>query len=154
MFLISASLVLFELLLTRLFGVVLFAQFAHLALALALLGIGIGSVAQHMWPQLLPADGFEKKLARVCFGQSAAMVLAVVCVVTFPLTEQYEDATLNFANRGVRSHELVEFAWFAVLLPILMFPFAFAGLRICRCVPAAQAVYRSPFTGRTSSGVV
>lgn len=128
MFLISASLVLFELLLTRLFGVVLFAQFAHLALALALLGIGIGSVAQHMWPQLLPAEGLEKRLGWVCIGQSLAMVLAVVCVVSFPLTEQYDSTTLDFARRGGKSHELLEFAWFAVLLPILMFPFAFAGL--------------------------
>ncbi|MFT5684915.1 MAG: hypothetical protein ACI8RZ_005860, partial [Myxococcota bacterium] len=37
-FLISGSLILYELLLTRLFAVVMFAQFAHLALALALLG--------------------------------------------------------------------------------------------------------------------
>ncbi len=128
MFLISASLVLFELLLTRLFGVVLFAQFAHLALALALLGIGLGSVAQHIWPNLLPKKGFERRLAWVCCGQSVAMVLAVWCAVSFPLTEQYSDTTVDFANRGARSHELLEFAWFAGLLPILMVPFGFAGV--------------------------
>ena len=51
-FLYSLCLLLYELLLTRLFAVVLFASFAHLALALALLGTGVGAVAQ---PMVTPA---------------------------------------------------------------------------------------------------
>ena len=62
-FLLSFNLVLFELLLTRLFAVVLFAQFAHLALALALLGIGFGAILPHLRPKLLPDEGLERRLA-------------------------------------------------------------------------------------------
>ena len=59
MFLLSFSLIVNELLLTRLFGVVLFAQFAHLALALALLGRRTRQL--HGWLSATRAWRFSRK---------------------------------------------------------------------------------------------
>jgi hypothetical protein len=143
MFLLSGSLVLFELLLTRIFGVVLFAQFAHLALLLALLGISVGAVIQHVWPRILPSDALERRLAWVCIGQGIAMLLAVACALTFPLTEQWDETLRTFAARGGESEDLVNQAWFGALLPVLMLPFCFAGLAF-----AAAFQHRKKHIGR------
>ncbi|GEM_PF-1681128 len=128
MFLVSGSLVLFELLLTRIFGVVLFSQFAHLALLLALLGISVGAVIQHVWPKILPTERLEARVAWVCLGQGAAMLIAVGCALNFPLTEQWDTALTDYATRGGESQDLVNLTWFGALLPMLMLPFCFAGL--------------------------
>ncbi|MCO4748299.1 MAG: hypothetical protein KC912_26125, partial [Proteobacteria bacterium] len=86
MFLLSFALVLFELVLTRLFGVILFASFAHLALALAMLGISFGAVLQHLWPQLVPEEGLEDRLAWLSLIQGGATVIAALACLTFPVT--------------------------------------------------------------------
>ncbi|MBN2715733.1 MAG: hypothetical protein JXX14_07745 [Deltaproteobacteria bacterium] len=128
MFLLSFALVLFELLLTRLFGVVLFAQFAHLALALALLGISIGAVIQHLWPDIIPDKGFERRLAMVALVMGAAMLLAVLCTTVFPITEQFEKPPLRYQERSNIQGRLLNEGWFGLLLPLLMLPFVCAGL--------------------------
>ena len=94
--LISFALVLFELLLTRLFGVVLFAQFAHLALALALLGIGVGATVQHLWPQLMPDRDLERRVGWLAVLQAVLTVGAVLAVLHFPVVTQWDDPTQNY----------------------------------------------------------
>ena len=128
MFLISFGLVLFELLLTRLFGVVLFAQFAHLALALALLGIGVGSIAQHLWPWLMPAEGLEKRLGQVALVQAALTLIAVVATLSLPIVTQFEVPPETYQERSSIKDDLLDPFWFAVLLPVLALPFTAAGL--------------------------
>lgn len=128
MFALSFSLVLFELLLTRIFGVVLFAQFAHLALSLALLGISIGAVLQHMWPQLVPEEGFEKRLALLGLIQGTSMILAILAALHFPVTMQQDQAPTVFQERSMIMDELLNMGWFLALLPVLVVPFTFAGL--------------------------
>ncbi len=128
LFLISFGLVLFELLLTRLFGVVLFAQFAHLALALALLGIGVGSVAQHLWPQLVPEEGLERRLGWIALAQAALTVAAVVATLSLPVVTQFEVPPESYQERSAIKDDLLDPFWFAVLLPILALPFTAAGL--------------------------
>src|SRR4029453_15170487 len=56
LFLASGAIVVFELLLTRLFALVLFAPLANLGISLALLGIGIGATALHLFPGLVPRE--------------------------------------------------------------------------------------------------
>ena len=128
MFLVSFALVLFELLLTRLFGVVLFAQFAHLALALALLGIGVGSVAQHLWPQLMPLEGLEKRLGQLALLQAALTIVAVLAVLYLPVITQFETPPESYQERSSIKDDLLNPFWFAVLLPVLALPFTAAGL--------------------------
>jgi len=127
-FLLSFNLVLFELLLTRLFAVVLFAQFAHLALALALLGISVGAMLQHLRPSLLPDKGLEKRLAWLIVLQGIFTLVAVVCTIEFPVTVQFDEPPVTYQERSHIKDDLLDPIWFAALLPVLSVPFAIAGL--------------------------
>ncbi len=128
MFFVSFALVLFELQLTRLFGVILFAQFAHLALGLALLGISIGSVIQHLRPDIIPEDEMESRLANIVMLMCVAMLAAVICSIVFPVTEQFEKPPTIYQERSSISGDLLNIGWFVALLPILALPFVFAGI--------------------------
>lgn len=130
MALISFSLVLFELLLTRLFGVVLFAQFAHLALALALLGIGVGATAQHLWPSLLPDKDLERRVGWLALVQAVLTVGAVLAVLHFPVVTQWDAPSVNYQERSAIKDDLLDMRWFAALLPVLAAPFSAAGLAL------------------------
>ncbi len=128
LFLFSFSLVLFELVLTRLFGVVLFAAFAHLALGLALLGISLGSVLQHMFPRLVPDEGLERRLGWLALAQGITTLAAVICTLTFPLTTQFDQHPDGFGDRSTITWELLDPVWFTALLPVLMVPFVIVGI--------------------------
>ena len=128
MFVVSFGIILFELLLTRLFGVVLFAQFAHLALALALLGISVGAIAQHLKPSLLPDEGLEERLAWVVVAQAVLTLVAVFATVEFPVTVQFEEPPTTYQERSGVKDDLLDPFWFGLLLPILTAPFVAAGL--------------------------
>jgi hypothetical protein len=128
MFFVSFSLVVFELLLTRLFGVVLFAQFAHLALGLALLGISIGSVVQHLMPDIIPENDMESHLANIVMMMCLAMIVAVICSIVFPVTEQFAKPPTIYQERSSISGNLLNVGWFVGLLPFLALPFVFGGI--------------------------
>ena len=128
LFLFSFSLVLFELVLTRLFGVVLFAAFAHLALGLALLGISFGSMMQHMFPRLVPEEGLERRLGWLALAQGLTTLAAVICTLSFPLTTQFAEHPDGFGDRSTITWELLDPFWFSALLPVLTVPFIIAGL--------------------------
>lgn len=126
----SAALLLYELLLVRLFAVVLFADYAHLALALALLGIGAGAIAQHLRPSLVPAEGLGRRLAGITLVQAALTAVAVVAAVRFPVIRMWEQVPLTYADRAGIRGDLLDPLWFAALLPFLAAPFVCAGLAI------------------------
>lgn len=128
MFLLSFGLILMELLLTRLFAIVLFAQFAHLALALALLGISVGATLQHLWPTLLPEKGLTRNLAFLALAQAAFTLLAVWASVDFPVTTQFEVPPTTYQERASVRDDLLDPVWFGLLLPVLTVPFVAAGL--------------------------
>jgi hypothetical protein len=128
MFMVSFSLILFELGLTRIFGVVLFASFAHLALALALLGISAGALMQHLWPSLVPAEGLEKRLGLLSLAQGLSTIGAVLFAVTVPITKQFAEPPAHYAERSSIPADLVDPLYFLLMLPILAIPFVVAGL--------------------------
>ena len=128
MFLISFGLVLFELVLTRIFGVVLFASFAHLALALALLGISVGALMQHLWPTLVPDEGLEERLGWLSLLMGAATLAAVLFTLLAPITIQFEEPPEHYGERSSISWDLIDPLWFSALMPALAIPFAIAGL--------------------------
>jgi len=128
LFIISFNLVSFELLLTRIFGVVLFAQFAHLALALALLGISIGAMFQHLWPNLVPDQGLDRRMAWLCLIQVGLTLVAVWATLNAPLTVQFEVPPNNYGERSHIKDNLLDMQWFLLLLPVLASPFCAAGL--------------------------
>ncbi len=128
MFGTSFALILFELALTRVFGVVLFASFAHLALALAMLGIAAGALAQHLWPALLPDRGLERRAGWLCLYLAGAAVLATLAAVRFPVTVQFAEPPVTYGERSSVYGDLVDPFWFPALLPFLAAPFALGGL--------------------------
>ena len=128
MFLTSFSLILFELLLTRLFGVVLFAQFAHLALALAMLGISTGAIAQHLFPQLVPEEGLGKRIGALMMLQAGLTLVAVICTLEFPIVVQSAGPIVSYGERSGIKDDLLHVGWFVALLPIISAPFVVAGL--------------------------
>ena len=158
MFLLSFGLVLYELLLTRLFGVVLFAQFAHLALALALLGISVGAIAQHLWPTLIPAHGLERRLAHVTLLQGVATLIATLCTLWFPITVQFAEPPSTYQERSSIQDDLLNPLWFAALLPVLAAPFGLAGLGFAgvfsRCTQHIGRLYAADLLGGAAGAVV
>jgi hypothetical protein len=128
LFSMSGGLLLYELLLTRLFAVTLFADFAHLALALALLGIGVGAMAQHLWPSLVPQQGLERRIALIALLQAGLTLVAVVAAIRFPVLRVSELPPTTYQDRSFIKDDLFDPVWFAALLPMLALPFAAAGL--------------------------
>ena len=127
-FAISFSLVLLELSLTRVFGVVLFASFSHLALAIALMGISAGAVLQQVAPGLITADTLESRVGRLAMAQGVLTLLVVAVAVSLPLTVQADEAVLNYVTERLKfKWDLMATGWFALLLPILVTPFTAAG---------------------------
>src|SRR5262245_44011014 len=132
LFLQSAGLLLFELLLTRLFAIVMFAQFAHLAISLALLGIGTGALAVHVFPRIAPADRLEARLSLVAALGALGMLLAVYLSVRLPFTRFEEDPFAlgggAFYNRAARLGTLVRPEMLLAVFPAMALPFACLGL--------------------------
>jgi hypothetical protein len=128
LFLQSFALVFYELLLTRLFAVTLFADFAHLALALALLGVGVGAMLQHLWPWLVPDEGLERRVGLLGLLQGGLTVAAVVAAIRFPVLKMSEVPPTTYQDRSFLKDELLDPVWFLLLLPVLALPFAVAGL--------------------------
>ncbi len=128
----SLALVLFELVLTRIFAIVMFAQFAHLAISLALLGIGVGALALHLFPRLVPPDRLLARFGWLSLAMAGAMVVAVVLAVRLPFTRASDvlgDArVVQFGERQARALSLVA-PWTLVLLaPAIALPFACGGV--------------------------
>src|SRR6516162_6020427 len=94
--LMSASNLLLELSLTRLFSVILFYHFAFLAISVALLGLGAGGVFSYVLQKRLSRLGTEI-LASACalFG-SLSIVVTLLLVIRIPVSLQLSAA--NFAN--------------------------------------------------------
>ena len=157
-FLISGSLILYELLLTRLFAVVMFAQFAHLALALALLGMGVGATLQHLWPSLVPRDGLARRLGWLSLLQGLLTLLAVWAAVSFPVIEQFETPPLKYQERSTVRDNLLNTGWFLALLPVLSAPFAAAGLAFAGAFQRAKEhigqVYGADLAGGAVGAVI
>jgi len=127
-FAISFSLVLLELSLTRVFGVVLFASFSHLALSVALMGISAGAVIQQAWPHVIERENLEDRVALLALLQGLLTIAVVLVAVSLPLTVQSDDAVLSYVTERLKfKWDLMATGWFALLLPVLVLPFTAAG---------------------------
>jgi hypothetical protein len=127
-FLASAALLSYELLLTRVFAVVLFADLAHVALSLAMLGLAAGALAWHRWPGLVPADRVERTVAYWTVAQAVATIVAVVALVDLPLVPADTHRVLTWFDRAGPRFELVQWWAYVALVPLLALPPAFAGV--------------------------
>lgn len=125
--LVSFALLFFELLLTRLFAVVLFSDLAHLTLAVAMLGTGIGALAQQRL-QLVSAERLEERAAMLTVAQGVLTVLAVVCVCRFPLlTDSEGGGAATWFHRSALRFASLRWGWFALLVVVVSLPSVTAG---------------------------
>lgn len=124
----SASLVVYELLLTRLFSLVIFAHLANFAIGLALLGIGFGATCMHVFPRLVPADRLGSRLGWIAIIQALSIVGAVVVLLAVPLNEQWSDNFRGIMAWNMQARSLVKPGNLAAIAPVLMLPFFFGGL--------------------------
>jgi len=122
----SASLLAYELLLTRIFAVVLFADLAHVALSLAMLGLCAGAIAWNRWPGLVGTDP-APAVARWTLAQAAASVLAVAVLVAVPLVAPGGEGQTWFERADGR-FALTRWGALAGVLPLLALPPALAGI--------------------------
>ena len=72
--LLSASLILLEVLLTRLFSVILYYHFAFLAVSVAMLGLGGGGVLAYLNRRRLPREKVPNALVRLGLMMAVLMV--------------------------------------------------------------------------------
>ncbi|MEL6347280.1 MAG: hypothetical protein AAFV53_29460, partial [Myxococcota bacterium] len=129
--LLSGGLLLYELTLTRVFAVVLFSDLAHLALSVAMLGLGIGAMIQQVY-QPIREDNLNRMVSGLTLGQALATVFAVFCALNFPLLEAggtglHDQAWLR---RAAERFSAMRWGWFTALIPALSLPPILAGLTL------------------------
>ena len=116
-FLISASVLLFELALTRIFAVILWAHLAFMVVSTALFGFGLSGVFLALRPKTLVGSK-QPNFAGLCALVSLAILGAYLVVINVPFR------MWNFAEDP--SNYLSLAAWYLALVV----PFFFAGLLI------------------------
>lgn len=128
--LIAFSLLVFELLLTRLFAVVLFSDLAHLTLALAMLGVGVGALAQQRWAWVR-ADDVRGGVARLAALQALATLGAVAFVVNAPLLAPAAEGMADtWFVRWAARFSTLNWGWFAGMVLAVALPSVLGGAAI------------------------
>jgi hypothetical protein len=79
--LVSVSLLMAELILTRLFSVVLWYHFAFLAISIALFGTGAAALFVHLRQERLPPERTDELLARGCAALAASTAVAGLAIL-------------------------------------------------------------------------
>src|SRR6187399_1575617 len=84
-FCISLTLLLGELLLTRIFSVIFMYHFAFLVISLALFGLGVGGIAVYLYPKRFAGD-LQRRLVILTLFFTGTMVFLVLFLFNLPLT--------------------------------------------------------------------
>ena len=106
----SLTIVASELILTRIFSVVLWYHFAFFAISVALFGLGVAALAVHFFQHRLPEAHTDRHLALGAMGQALALV-----VVDFALSRfspdwfggVFTELTFKLVDLVERGHDLV-----------------------------------------------
>jgi predicted membrane-bound spermidine synthase len=126
--LISFSVLLYEILLTRIFSVVLLYHFAYVAISLALLGFSMGALWVHYRPALHAAD----RIGRTAVVYSAAYALSILGCVLF---------LIHFRPAGVDLYEGLNLPTFRYLLltyAAATVPFVLSGICVSALLTAGR----------------
>jgi hypothetical protein len=126
--LLSFSVLLYEILLTRIFSVVLLYHFAYVAISLALLGFSVGALWLHYHPHLHGAD----RIGRTVSVYGAAYGLSILGCVLF---------LLHFRPSGVDLYEGMNLPTFRYLLltyAAATLPFVLSGICVSALLTAGR----------------
>ena len=115
-FLISASLLMFEILTTRIFSVTLWYHFAFMAISIALFGLTAGAVLVYLAPRLFPADRTHDRMSLFALLFAAAMIGSIVLHLRLP-----PPSLESWKGVGRLSTTYI----------LLALPFIFGGVCIC-----------------------
>ena len=127
---LAFGLLLFELVLTRLFAVVLFSDLAHLTLSVAMLGTGVGALLQHRH-RVVSGPQLSSRVAALCAAQGVAMLLAVVAVCRFPMLAAGDTAAdASWFHRWAHRFTALRWGWFSAMLAMVAVPSVLAGISL------------------------
>lgn len=119
----AGSLLLWELLLARVFAVVLFADLAHLALGAAMLGLTLGALATS-WVGVGSDADLRRRVGALLVLQALAVVATVWVVLALPVLHEGPG---TFYTRDSQRFALLNPWAFALLNGVLPLPAAFSG---------------------------
>ncbi len=119
LFLVASATLTVEVLLTRIFDVLLWPNLSFMIISGAIFGLGLGGLYELLWPSRAPID--DRRLAR----PALILALAIWCL---PLLLN----AIPFALDDFSEKPFVRLGWFLVLYLVLLAPFFFAGLVVCR----------------------
>lgn len=117
---------LWEVLITRVFSVVLFADLAHLALAVAMLGVTLGGVAVAVLPPPKDDDALARRVGRLLLAQAVASLLVTVAALWLPLTDEASPLVSWYERDRVR-FSLLRLPAFLALVAVLPAPAVASG---------------------------
>lgn len=142
LFLISLTSLLVELLLTRIFDVILLPNLAFLIISCAIFGLGLGGLFDILTPRS------SRSVLRSSLGNTA--LFFAVCVWAIPLLLNL----IPFSLDRIARQPVTQLAWFLLLYLVLLAPFFFAGLCVCRIFSAgARDIHRLYFWDLTGAAV-
>jgi hypothetical protein len=127
-FLVSFSVILCEILLTRIFSVMLLYHFAYVAISLALLGLSLGALLVHYRPNLHAETGIERTLA---FYGGAYGLSVLLCVLSL----------LHFQPEGVQLFaglNLPTIRYLGLTYAVAALPFALSGVCVSSLLAAGR----------------
>ncbi|HET6957910.1 MAG TPA: hypothetical protein VFI56_15050 [Vicinamibacterales bacterium] len=119
LFLISWATLLVEVLLTRVFDVILSPHLSFMVITCAMFGLAVGGLFDMVWS---PVD----EPSRHSLVVPAAAFAASVCMLPLLLN------VIPFSIENIGHQPFAQVLWFLLLYLVLLLPFFFAGLTICR----------------------
>lgn len=129
-FLTGASILMLEVVLTRILSVILLYHFAFLVVSLALLGIGLGGLVLYLLPRVFPSEKIFHRLSQSALAFSATTISMLLLICFFDLETPY------------------------LILVFCLIAFFFGGLTLSLALSAfSEHVSRLYFADLTGSGL-
>jgi hypothetical protein len=138
LFLLAVASLGVELLLTKIFDVILWPNLSFLIISCAIFGIGLGG----LFEVLRPSPPGNARVVGPAFG-FAASVWAIPLLLNL----------IPFSVDAIGVHPLAQLCWFLALYVVLLAPFFCVGLCVCRIFSAASRdIARLYFRSSSRSG--
>ena len=119
LFVVALTALVVEVLLTRIFDVIMWPNIAFVIISCAMFGLGLGGLYELLRPSSRPEREDRTSLTALLFAVSIWMLPLLLNAIPFSLSR-------------VAVAPLSQTAWFLVLYGILLTPFFCAGLCVCR----------------------
>lgn len=121
---VASAVILWEVILTRIFSVILYYHYAFMAVSVAMFGLTLGAVIVFI-REPIPSNLLERKLGELALWQTVLILLAISIQLSIPF---------QFANRAAPAGYLVQTYMLAAL------PFIPAGMFICLALTRFEKV--------------